>query len=965
MPELAELKPSSYRSKPVKISEEDLRLVEYAEVKKEPLKLIKLPFLKIKTKDGRLIPFELNSTQKKLFAKIIQLWKQNKPIRIWCLKYRQGGISTLVEAIIYALTSQQPNRNALIMADENDKSEYLFQMSKLYHEKLVEDSPHLAPALKKSNAKTLEFEKIRSQIIIETAENIDATRAFMFQFCHLCLHPDTQIIVNDNRIKKITEVSVGDKVVTHKGRRAIVKEISKTLTSSVAGNDELLSIKTSGAHHFPIICTPKHKIWTRTKKANTSIGRGIWKEARDLKTGDMLGIPLRIAFFKKSKELKLPHSINNSPFKLKDSIPCNYELGYVFGLYLAEGSIIHRFENNDLFSGFTLSMGKGEENILQKVASFISPYITSFTLDVDKESNRRIGHYYGTRFAKLLFNILGEKEEKHISNGLYFYPKDFIRGLIKGYIDGDGYDSPEEHYISITSIRPQLLLQIRDLLLGIRLGYSSLDFKKGGLHYNRNCKDAWILRIHGATYVSLKEFLLTGRKQSKHLRFHRDWRLGKGHCWVRIDEIKKTEQSEYVYDLVLSHEDHSFTTINGVAVHNSEVSRFKNLHAVLGGLMQSVPLLPNTFVIGETTANGMDDFYKEWMRAKEGKTDWIPLFFPWFEMVEYSLPLQDGKMYPLGGINFDAESSEQSFLKEEQELKEEFHLTDEQINWRRFCIINNCNGDISLFRQEFPATDIESFISSGDLFFNRQGLNKQVEKRPLALGEIFFQNMKWEFRELAHGRIEIYEWPAPDEQYVIGGDASEAVGADEAAICVINKRSNTTAAIVAGQHTPEELAQLEISLGNLYNNAIIAQENKGYGYQVNQLINAKYGNIYHKVVNKDGVDTPTDELGFNTNSVTRPQMLAQLAEEIKNNSTELRSKALISECRTFVIKKDKEGRVTKIEAQDGCQDGLVITRAICSYVRNQYPYKVAGGSHLAIKQRTAVNEARKPYMSFK
>jgi len=573
MPGLAELEKPS---KSLKEENEESKRNDKAVILQNPLRMVGLPYLYIKTKDGQLIKLNLNSTQQKLFNKIIELRKTKKPIRVWLLKYRQGGVSTAIEAIIYALTSQQPNRNSLIMADEEDKSEYLFQMSKLYQEELERTDSHLAPNLKKSNAKVLEFDKIHSQIIIETGKNIEAARAFTYQYVHL-----------------------------------------------------------------------------------------------------------------------------------------------------------------------------------------------------------------------------------------------------------------------------------------------------------------------------------------------------------------------------------------------SEVAFFPNLKGVLDALNQSVPDHADTMIFGETTANGMEEFYRQWLRAIEGKTDWTPLFFPWFMMEEYSLPLQDGKLYPLDGVNFDADTSLPKFEQEEQALKTEFNLTDEQLNWRRWALVNKCQGSLDTFKREYPATWQEAFAMSGDLFFDRRGLAKQIKKRPIAVGEIFFQNLKWEWRDLPHGRIELFERPQDGEQYIIAGDASEAIGSDEAAALVLNKRMNSTAAIVAGQHSPEELAQLEIALGNFFKQGMIAQENKGYGYQVNQLINANYGNVYRKIVNKDGVDTITDELGFNTNSVTRPSMLAQLGEEIKNNSTLLNSEKLLSECQTFVIKKDKQGNVTKIEAQEGYQDGLVICRAIASYVRNQYPYKAIDTKDLHAKQRAFVEERHK------
>jgi len=405
-------------------------------------------------------------------------------------------------------------------------------------------------------------------------------------------------------------------------------------------------------------------------------------------------------------------------------------------------------------------------------------------------------------------------------------------------------------------------------------------------------------------------------------------------------------------------------------VHISEAAYFSYLRTVLDDLNQTVPDFWDTIIILETTANAMEEFHKMWKAAKSGFSDWVPVFLPWFLMEEYRMPLQDGKLYPLDSILFPAESSALRFEEDEQKLKKEYKLDDEQLNWRRWAIVNKCNGSILTFKREYPADDEEAFSTSGSLFFDKDGLKKQIIKKPIAIGELFFEDLKWQFRDLPHGRIKIYERPELNEQYVVAGDASEAVGEDEAAALVLNKRLNTVCATIAGQHTPEDLAQLEIALGHFYNKAIIAQENKGYGYQVNQLIFKNYGNIYRKMINKDGIDTPTDELGFNTNSVSRPQILALMADEIKCNSCSLYSKELIDECYSFVIKRNEKGEVTKIEAQDGVrdgkklyQDGLLICRAIAGFIRNKFPYLVLKTKDIHAKQKALIKEKQKQFRS--
>ena len=148
----------------------------------DPIWLVENEKLSIKTKAGELIPFILNSIQKKIIAKIRELQAEGKPIRIWILKARQMGCSTLIEAIIYAYTSQKQNINSLILADDLDGSNYLFNMSKLYHEQVAKEFKH---PLQRSNEKKIEFEGRHSQILVDTADNLDAGRKYTFQIAHL------------------------------------------------------------------------------------------------------------------------------------------------------------------------------------------------------------------------------------------------------------------------------------------------------------------------------------------------------------------------------------------------------------------------------------------------------------------------------------------------------------------------------------------------------------------------------------------------------------------------------------------------------------------------------------------------------------------------------------------------------------------------------------------------------------
>lgn len=387
-------------------------------------------------------------------------------------------------------------------------------------------------------------------------------------------------------------------------------------------------------------------------------------------------------------------------------------------------------------------------------------------------------------------------------------------------------------------------------------------------------------------------------------------------------------------------------------VHLSECAYFRDLKTVMNDLNQTVPDLPGTMIIGETTANGMEDFHDKWEKAIEGSTEWIPVFIPWFALLEYSMSLENGEFYSIKGINFDTDMSEFTFVKEEQELKKEYELTDEQLNWRRYAIVNKCDGDLPVFNREYPACWRDAFQTSGKNFFNNHAMIKQIKHQPIKVGEIFEEGMDHNFRSMPEGRIKIYETPKKYEQYSVTIDASEAVGQDEGSIYVHNVRLNQTAAVVNGQYPPEDLSHMGVMLGNYYNKCMIIPENKGYGYMVCQQVSKKYGNIYRRKKTKDGEQNETEELGFNTNLITRPEMLGRLAAEILKNSTKLMDKHLIKQCQSFII----DPKTKKAQAAPNKQDGLVICRAIAAQVRHEHPYKPPEGEDAS--ERTALNRAQ-------
>lgn len=149
-------------------------------------------FLKIRTKDGSILPLILNPPQRRLYEAIREQWKQGKPIRILILKARQMGFSTLTAAIIFWMTVTACFVESLIVAHKDDATRNLFLMYKRFYDLLPEP---LKPMQKASNAQELVFDRpakskgnakgLGSRIRCATAGGQGVGRSYTVKCLHL------------------------------------------------------------------------------------------------------------------------------------------------------------------------------------------------------------------------------------------------------------------------------------------------------------------------------------------------------------------------------------------------------------------------------------------------------------------------------------------------------------------------------------------------------------------------------------------------------------------------------------------------------------------------------------------------------------------------------------------------------------------------------------------------------------
>ncbi|MGC9031117.1 MAG: hypothetical protein ACP5LD_15800, partial [Desulfomonilaceae bacterium] len=92
--------------------------------------------LEIVDKRGETVSLIMNRSQERVFEKLMACREDKRPARFICLKARQLGISTLIEAFLFALITAQANRTALVVAHSVQASQTLFSMTRRFNRRL-------------------------------------------------------------------------------------------------------------------------------------------------------------------------------------------------------------------------------------------------------------------------------------------------------------------------------------------------------------------------------------------------------------------------------------------------------------------------------------------------------------------------------------------------------------------------------------------------------------------------------------------------------------------------------------------------------------------------------------------------------------------------------------------------------------------------------------------------------------
>jgi hypothetical protein len=382
-------------------------------------------------------------------------------------------------------------------------------------------------------------------------------------------------------------------------------------------------------------------------------------------------------------------------------------------------------------------------------------------------------------------------------------------------------------------------------------------------------------------------------------------------------------------------------------LHLSEGALYPAFIQLLTGFLPAVPFKPNTAIVIETTASNVGtELHKFWLQAKLGPGDpnwngFRAVFIPWFSHSEYALPFGS----PEERASFLNSLVDQPAYGSPLTAQKLYDLTDEQLHWRQKTMANFDSPE--LFFQQYPENDVDCWFSTGSCAFPVPALRemRKATTSPKWRGylETYTDDRdprnpqeKIRFVDDPKGPLSIWKMPTAEGQYAIGADTSEGLaGGDYASGDVFDKETCEQVAQWHGLVDPDLFgSDVLTNLGWYYRNAEIGVERNNHGLTtLVALKRAGYSNLFRSMQVDERTNKTTQKLGWLTTRQSKPLMVDEIRQRVRERSVTINSADTIDECLTYVRQPDGT-----TAAQQNCKDDRVMSLGVVLQVIKHNPY---------------------------
>ena len=229
----------------------------------------------------------------------------------------------------------------------------------------------------------------------------------------------------------------------------------------------------------------------------------------------------------------------------------------------------------------------------------------------------------------------------------------------------------------------------------------------------------------------------------------------------------------------------------------------------------------------------------------------------------------------------------------------------------------------------------------GKTVFDARKINERLQHipKPLKIGYFNYDydgqkitNIRWV--NDTNGFIKIYEIPNSPAitKYVIGGDTA-GDGSDYYIGQVLDAKTGKQVAKLRHQFDADQYTRQMYCLGKYYSSdkdALMCIESNFDSYPIRELQRLGYTHQYVREKIDEYTGKAEKKYGFRTTSITRPTIISQLIEIVREHTELLNDEDTLQELLTII--RNEKGR---IEAPIGGHDDLMMALAIAYEARNQ------------------------------
>jgi len=235
------------------------------------------------------------------------------------------------------------------------------------------------------------------------------------------------------------------------------------------------------------------------------------------------------------------------------------------------------------------------------------------------------------------------------------------------------------------------------------------------------------------------------------------------------------------------------------------------------------------------------------------------------------------------------------------------------------------------------------FLQSGNTVFDMDDI-KAIED--CILGEEDYKPILMYKPQMGSGYIRIYRYALEDEKCFIGADIATGRGDDYSAFSIMNAAGEELASY-KGKIGLFQYAALLGEMGKTFNMATIAPEGNDIGAAVVEKLQEQgYPNLYYstQIIKKKGEKKPkqSEVPGWYTTTATRPVMINELEDDVRNDTVEIKDPEFVREAYTFIYDSNNKptalGRNSARDDEDTLDsvifnDDSIIAKAITNRVR--------------------------------